>query len=588
MVFSVLAARLVQLQVVRADDFERIGAKQRIRTFDIPAKRGAIFDRSMTPFAVSTEARDIIADPAFVDDPIAGARALAPVLGVSESRLREKLTADGRFVYLARKVPPQVAAAVANLELGFTFTQRATERSYPSDRVAGQVLGFVGLDDEGLAGLEFSWDEVLRGTPGQEIVEQDPAGRPIPHGRHSIREPVPGRGLVLTIDRDIQFMAEQALVRGIARTNARGGVAVVLDPGTGDVLAMANAPTLDPDGFGAASPARRRNRAVTDSYEPGSVNKVITAAAALEAGLVTPATVLTVPDRIKIANRTFRDYQSHPTEKLTYAEALARSSNVATIAVAQQVGAQRLDKMLRRFGFGKPTGVGFPGESPGIHLPLEQWYGTSMGTIPIGQGIAVTPLQIASVYATIANGGVRVAPRLVSGTVEHDGSIAPVEPAARRRVIASFTAAQMRAMLVGVVEDGTGSRAQIPGYVVGGKTGTARVPYADRPGYSNDIVTTFVGIAPADAPRLVVLVSLDNPRPRFASLTAAPVWREITAFALSKLGVVPSVVRPDDASLLQRRAEAPPRPTLSASPSPSLRPRPSTPARTAPKEETPA
>ena len=559
--FVLVAGRLVQLQVVQAEPLEARGAQQRLRTVEIPAKRGAIFDRKMTPLALSTEARDVIADPAFVSDPGAGARLLAPILGLTEAALEERLSRPGRFVYLARKVSPAVADRVEALNLGFVFLRPAMQRSYPADAVAGQVLGFVGTDDVGLAGLEFAYEQTLAGMPGQEILEQDPAGRPIPHGRHSILQPEAGRGIVLTIDRDLQFFAEAALARGVRSTSARGGVAIVLDTKTGDVLAMVNHPALDPESFGRVTPHDRRNRAATDAYEPGSINKVVTAAAALEAGLVTPSTKLTVPDRIKVGGRSFRDFEPHRTEKLTYAEALARSSNVGTIKVAQMVGRDRLFKMLRRFGYGTATGLGFPGESDGILRPLDQWYGTSMGTVPIGQGIAVTPLQMASVYATLANDGVRVQPRLVKAVVERDGRVEPSELGERRPVVSAYTAAQIRAMLVGVVEHGTGSRAKIPGYLVGGKTGTARVPYPDRPGYSRDIITSFVGFAPANDPRVVVFVSLDNPRPRFSALTAAPVFREIMAHTLSSLGVVPSVAALDAGSLIARRAPAPPAPS---------------------------
>lgn len=558
LVFAAVAARLVQLQVVRAQPLEQRGAEQRVRSFQIPARRGALFDRTMMPLAVSTEARDIWANPRFVDDPAAAAALLAPLLRRDAAGLRELLTRDAGFVYLARKVSPAVADRVLALDLPFLGALRATERTYPADRVAGQVLGFVGTDGEGLSGLEVQYEQLLRGTPGEEIVEQDPTGRPIPQGRHSIRQPVPGKGLVLTIDRELQFFAEAALARGVRTTTARSGTAIVMDPASGEVLAMANYPPLDPNRFAAAPDQQRRNRAVTDSYEPGSINKVVTAAAALESGLLAPSTLMQVPDRIHVAGRTFRDFEPHPTQRITYAEALARSSNVGTIKVALQVGAPRLHRMLTAFGLGHPTGVGYPGEASGILLPLQDWYVTSIGTVPIGQGIAVTPLQIASVYATIANGGVRVQPRLVSGVVERDGSLIPMPDVRRTRVVSTYTAARLRGMLVGVVEQGTGARAALPGYLVAGKTGTARVPFRNRPGYSRDIVTSFVGFAPADAPRLVVFVSLDNPRPRMSALTAAPVFREITAYALGKLGVVPTVARPDDGSLLQRRAPLPP------------------------------
>jgi cell division protein FtsI (penicillin-binding protein 3) len=356
-----------------------------------------------------------------------------------------------------------------------------------------------------------------------------------------VKPPVAGKGIVLTLDREIQFMAEEALQRGADATGAVEGIAIVMDTRNGDVLAMANHPPLDVERFEDATPNARRNRAVTDAYEPGSVNKVITAAAAIEAGKATPMEVLTVPGSYRIADKTFHDVTRHGTLRITYTEALARSSNIATMQVAARLGKERLYESLRAFGLGEPTGVRFPGESEGILPEPKDWYATSMGTIPMGQGIGTSPLQMASVFATIANDGVRVRPRLVHGTVGENGRVSesPIAPATR--VVSVDTATQVRAMLIGVVENGTGKRAQLDGYLVAGKTGTARVPLEDARGYSNRVITTFVGFAPADAPRLVTLVALNNPEIKSAGVTAAPVFREIMGPALRAIGARPGV-----------------------------------------------
>lgn len=557
LLFVVVTGRLVQIQVVQAEPLELLGAKQRVRKIELPAKRGAIFDRTMAPLAVSTDARAIYANPRLVENPEGVAALLSPLLDLDEEVLAQRLGRDTPFVYLARAVDPVAAEQVSALELPGVGQVEESRRSYPAGPLAGQILGFVGVDGSGLSGLESKFDSLLRGTAGLQVVEQDRAGRPIPHGRNRLVDPVAGRGVALTIDRDVQYFAETALARGVASTKARSGTAIVLDVRTGDVLAMANWPPLDPNRFEDMEPAHRRNRAVTDSYEPGSVNKVITAAGAIEEGLAGPSTKLTVPDHLRVANKTFTDYEPHKTEKLTYAEALARSSNVGTIKVALKLGRERLYDYLERFGLGRQTGIGFPGESPGILMQPADWWSTSIGTIPIGQGIAVTPLQVASVYATIANDGVRIQPRLVRGVVTEDGSLVEGKRPKPRRIIRSYTAAQLRAMLIGVVEEGTGARAQVPGYLVGGKTGTARVPRTDRRGYSRDIVTTFVGMAPADDPHLVTLVSLDNPRPRMSALTAAPVFKEIMQFSLGALGIRPTVEVPDTVGLEQKRARRP-------------------------------
>lgn len=571
LILLAIASRLVYLQVVQAAPLEDLGESQRIDEIALPAKRGAIYDRDLEPLAVSTDARAVFANPRslratlaeremafdpFVDDM---ASKIAPILGLGEGYVRDQLASDRGFVYLARRVAPQTAERVLDLRLPHIGTEKETRRTYPADDLAGQILGFVNVDNLGLSGMESAYNKLLSGTPGTQIIERDPQGRPIPQGRSQVIEPIPGRGVALTIDRTIQYIAEEALGRGAKAVGADAGTAIVLDARTAEVLAMANWPPLNPNEFGDATSDQRRNRAVTDVYEPGSVNKVITAAAAIEAGIATPATPLVVPDSIEIAGETFSDFAPHPTQELTYAEGLALSSNVATIKVALRLGEERLYRALESFGLGEITGIGFPGESPGILSDVRDWWTSSIGTIPIGQGIAATPLQVASVYQAIANDGVRITPTLVRGIVEPDGSLTPRDEPARAQVVSPFTAAQVRGMLVGVVEHGTGARAQIPGYLVGGKTGTARVPREDRPGYSRRIVTTFVGVAPADDPELVVLVQLDDPKIRFAALTAAPVFREIMQFALASRGVRPTVALADRADLEDRIAPRPAR-----------------------------
>ncbi len=543
-----VAGRLVHLQVVKAEAFEDLGSRQRVRRVELPAKRGTILDRNGVPLAMSIDAAAIYANPQFVTDPAGTADAIGPLLGIEPALIRERLQRPAPFVYLARKVDIEAAGRVLALKLPGIGSLDEIKRVYPAGPLAAQVVGLVGTDNVGLGGLESGWEQLLAGVPGEEILEQDPRGRPIAGGQSKIRRPERGQDLILTIDRDIQFAAEQALARALKETGAHHGTAIVMEPHTGDVLAMANWPPLDPSSFSGAKPEAMRNRAVQDAYEPGSVNKVVTAAAALEAKLADPAEKLRIPDSYRIADKTFRDFQSHPVWRISYAEALARSSNVGTIEVAQRVGKQRLYTMLRRFGLGVKTGIGFPAESAGILLDVDDWYSTSIGTIPIGQGIAVTPLQVSQVYATIANDGVLVPPRLVRATLDREGTA--IERAARehRRVISPFTAAQIRAMLVGVVEEGTGRPARIPGYLIGGKTGTARKPLPDERGYSKDVVTTFVGMVPADSPRFLVTVVLDTPDVHTSAATAAPVFAEIARFVIARLKVPPTLMPPGRAS----------------------------------------
>jgi cell division protein FtsI (penicillin-binding protein 3) len=549
--------RLVQLQVVQASTFEDLGARQRIRRVELPAKRGTIFDRNGVPLAMSVDARAIYANPKAIGDPVATAKAIAPIMGLEPAIVHERLTRDTPFSYVARKLDVAVAERVLALGLPGLGALEETKRVYPAGPLAAQVIGVVGTDNVGLAGLEAGWDKILRGVPGEEILEQDPRGRPIPNGVSKSRLPVRGQDLMLTIDRDIQFATEQALARAVPKTGSTNGTALVMDPATGDILAMANWPALDPASFSSAAPDVMRNRAVQDAYEPGSVNKVVTAAAALENGIVGPASMLTIPNSLRLADKTFHDFESHKTWHITYGEALARSSNIGTIEVAQRVGKSRLDRMLRRFGFGQKTDIGFPGESSGLLLDLDEWYRTSMGTIPIGQGIAVTPLQIARVYATIANDGMSVRPRLVRAVGLREGDPVKTAPVDPKRVISSATAAQVRAMLVGVVEEGTGRNARVPGYLIGGKTGTARKPLLGKRGYSRDVITTFVGMVPADAPRFVAAVVLDAPATHMSAVTAAPAFKEIVQFVLRRMNVPPTVQLPDAATPTTKRTVRP-------------------------------
>jgi cell division protein FtsI (penicillin-binding protein 3) len=352
-----------------------------------------------------------------------------------------------------------------------------------------------------------------------------------------------GSDVVLTIDRQIQAAAERALAAAVERYHALGGSAVVLDVDTGEILAMASVPTLDPARTGEADPYVRRNRVLTDVFEPGSVNKVITAAAALEEGMVTPGQVFTVPDRYQVGDKTFSDAHAHPTEPMTFSEIIGQSSNIGTIQVAEQVGPDLLYEYLRKFGYGAPSGTGFPGESGGLLPAPDTWWDTSLPTISIGQGVAATLLQVASVFETVASGGEWIEPSLVQGTVGPDGQLVDVDEPQRRRVVSQTTAEQINQMLVGVVEgeQGTGRLAAVPGYHVGGKTGTARKPSKTARGYEEGAyIASFAGFGPVEDPALVTAVMLDEPTPIYGGTTAAPVFSEIMSFALRHRRVPPS------------------------------------------------
>lgn len=535
-----IAARVSTLQVREADALEALARDQRVREVTLPATRGSVFDRNGHELAISLDARAIYANPGAIERPSDVARRIAPLLGARPRPMARGLARDVPFVYLARRVDLEAAEKVEALGIPGIGLLEESKRYYPSGTLASQVLGFVGVDDVGLEGIELAYDDVLAGRPGKMVVEQDPEGRPIPQGVRRVRDPVPGESLVLTIDRDLQWHAQRALERAVKQNGAQGGTVVVLDPSTGDVLTMATYPWFDANEYTEAPSDALLNRAVTDVYEPGSVNKVITAAAALEEGAIESGETIEVPGAYRVGDKVFRDVHPHGVQAMTLSDIIAESSNVGTIRIAERLGRDRLATWLTRFGFGRETGIDFPGEAEGILLDRDDWWVTSMGTIPMGQGIAVTPLQMASVYATVANDGIRVRPRLVRGTVGAGGRFAPAPSGRSRRVIGEETARALRDMLVRVVEEGTGDLAKVEGYEVGGKTGTARKPLEDALGYSDEYVASFIGFAPADDPRIVVAAMIDEPDTVYGGVAAAPLFREVARFALADLQVPPT------------------------------------------------
>jgi cell division protein FtsI (penicillin-binding protein 3) len=538
-----VGARMVVLHVRDAPTYEALAAAQRVRRIELPAERGTIYDRSMRELALSLPARAVYADTNLLTDPVDAAERMAPILEMPRHELTSLLLSNDPFVYLARRVDLKDARLIERLELPGIGLLEETKRHYPGGSLAAQVLGFVGLDGSGLEGVELEYEGVLSGAPGSMVIEQDPDGLTIPQGEGGANEPVRGRDVVLTIDTHLQYHAEQALAEAVRHNGAKGGMVIALEPESGDILAMATAPAFDANAFTESSVAVRRNRSVTDVYEPGSVNKVITAAAALEEGVIGLEERLSVPDRYRVSDRWFHDSHAHPTQAMTLTDIIAESSNVGTIMTAERLGKQTLDAYLREFGFGRPTGVGLPGEADGILMPEDEWWGTSMGTIPIGQGIAVTPLQMASVYSTIANDGLRVTPRVIRGTLGEDGELRAAPQPLGTPVVSARTADLVTGMLARAVETGTGQEAQVPGYWAAGKTGTARKPLEGELGYSDQYVASFIGFAPAADPAIVVAAILDEPETVYGGVAAAPLFREVVGFALAHMRV-PTADRP--------------------------------------------
>ncbi len=537
-ILSLFAGRLVQLQGIDAAAYAADATQ--LTTVALQATRGTIRDDKGYPLATSVQAVNITTDQTLVTNPSAEAAQLAPLVGVDAATLTRRLSGTARFAYVAKLVTPATWKKVEALNLAGIFAEKTSKRVYPAGPLAANVIGFVGADGSGLGGLEYQLQNELAGRNGSATFDSA-GGLAIPGAGGSTTPPLPGADVWLTIDRDVQWEAQQAITAAVHSSRALSGTVVVMSPGTGQILALATAPTFDPNNPGAAPAADRGNRALTEAYEPGSTGKVITASALLSNNLITPQTRLTVPNRISRGGQSFKDYFNHGDLKLTYAGTIALSSNIGTIEAADRLGGMtRLYPYLRAFGLGRPLGLDFPGANPGIVPPPSQWSATTGYTMTFGQGYSVNAVQMASVYATIANGGVRVSPSLVKQTVTPDGVVHPAATPARTRVISPSVAAEITEMLEGVVgPGGTGPEARIAGYRVAGKTGTAN-RYDASCGCYRGYTMSFIGFAPADNPQVVVAVTLQNPDGGGGGSLAGPVFRQVMQFTLQTEQVPPT------------------------------------------------
>jgi cell division protein FtsI (penicillin-binding protein 3) len=525
----VATARGTWLAGVRGDDLGDRALAQQVQELKVHTRRGTITDRNGVELAVSEDGLTVFANPFLIKDPPGTARRLAPFLDMPPDELLEKLADRERgFVYLRRKLPPTKADAVEDLEIEGIGTMLEPRRRYPQGALASQVLGVVGTDNYGLAGLEQSYDDELHGRDGRRRIVRDALGKPV--SLIEVERTEPGEDLQLTLDAAIQERVESVLA-GVGETfRPRGATALVLDPRDGEVLAMANWPGVNTEDIGSAPPYVRQNRAVAASYEPGSTFKAFTVAGALEDRLIEPDTPFGLPPEIQVADRTIGESHARGAVTLTVADILAQSSNVGSVMVGLRLGKERFDHHVRSFGFGSKTGIELPGEAPGIVLKPEEYSGSSLGNLPIGQGIAVTPIQMAAGYSAIANGGVLHPPHLVAG-----------ESPEPRRVVSTRTAHQVARMLEGVLgPGGTAQEATVDGYRLAGKTGTAEKPDSQG-GYSKTkFFASFIGFAPARNPRLLVAVMVDEPNGSiYGGEVAAPAFERIVSFALPYLRIPP-------------------------------------------------
>ena len=545
-VLSIFGLRLFQLQALDAPQLAAAAAEKRTRTLILPAQRGEITDRKGAPLAITVDARDITVDQTMVLDPAGTANAIAGITGADVATLLPELSGDRKFNYVLKKITPEQWTKIKELKLPGIFSEKTTKRIYPSNTLASSNIGFIGGEDKGLAGLEYGFEKELAGSQGEVTVEISAGGRPLPSGIASEKKPVPGMGIRLTIDRDLQFVAEQALAARVEYAQADSGTLVAISPKTGKILALANYPTFDSNKPGEAAEGVTVNHALVDAYEPGSTAKVMTMAGLLNEGIASPTTPFTIPPVLKRSGKTFRDHEPHPTLKLTMTGVLAKSSNIGTIQAAELMGAEKFDNYLRKFGVAQATGMQFPGESKGRLPKLEKWSGTSFPTFAFGQGYMVTAVQIASMYATIANDGVRINPSLIEGYVMPNGEYqAAVEPE-RTEVISAAAAKTLREMMETVVSvEGTAPLAAIPGYRVGGKTGTAQVVDPICKCYSRDVIASFIGMAPAEDPEIVVAVAIHHPQNgRYGGMLAGPVFKEVAQYSLQQLNIPPSNGKP--------------------------------------------
>ena len=544
--FALVALRALDLAVLRGPALARLAAMQHHQRIELLPHRGPIVDRSGDPLALSVDVPSIYVRPRELRAAGVDARlpALATALHMPPRALRAKLASSQPFVWLKRQALPREAETVARLELPGVYTVTEGRRFYPHGNLAAHVLGFVGVDSQGLEGLEQRYDRVIRGEPQYLEFDRDARGREMFTGGVGAA-PDQGNRLELTLDAAIQEATERELQSGVAAARAVGGAAVVLDPATGEVLALANVPTYNPNEPGDAADKRWRdrvrNRAITDPYEPGSTFKAVLAAAAIEEHLVTPGELFFCEHgRFQAGGRTIHD--AHPYGWLSFAEVIQFSSNIGATKVGERLGRDRYHRYLRAFGFGNRTGIELPGETPGIMRPVESWSRIDLATLSFGQGVSVTPLQMATAFAAIANGGTLLRPYVVRRIVAPGGDVVlENEPMAVRRVISTRSARTTTELLRRVVEEegGTGTKARLEEFPVAGKTGTAQKVDPTTGGYSSKRIGSFAGFVPADEPRAVILVLIDEPSTSSYGVVAAPVFRAIAAAVLKRLGVEP-------------------------------------------------
>ena len=556
-IFLLFGLRLIEIQAIRANGYVEKVDVELGKTATLLAPRGNIYDINGIELARSISAINIAVDQTVVNDPVAAANIVAPILGMTPTQLLPNITGDRRYVLIAKDVTPakwnEVYEGIekynSNLlkskdgiskRIGGFVPERSYIRDYPSGLLTASLVGIINDQGAGASGIESSLNNLLAGTNGKYAYANG-RGKIIPGSERVSVEAKAGTSIRLTIDRDIQWVAQNAINQAVASARAQSGTVIVMDPKTGAILAQASAPTFDPNNSSSITLDKLRNPAVQDVYEPGSTGKVITVAAAMEEGLITPESVFTIPYKMKVADEYFHDHEKHPTQRLTTTGLLAVSSNTGSIQIGQKLGKDLLYEYLRKFGMGQSTNSKLPGESAGSLLQVKDWSGTSLPTFAFGQGYSLTAMQTTSVFATIANNGVRVSPSILAGVVDESGKYTQAKENASVRVLSEQTSQNMRAMMESVVsKNGTAPTAAIPGYRIAGKTGTAN-RYNTLCGCYSGYTASFVGFAPADAPEFVVSVTIQDPKGmHWGGVLAGPVFKKVMSFVLQSKRVQPT------------------------------------------------
>lgn len=528
--FLAVGGRTFYLQVLNHDQLVKLAERQYNRTVPLVPARGGIYDRTGAPLAVSLEMDSLYAEPRRIKDPHGAATVLAPLLGATQHELFKKLTLDRSFVWLERRLPPDTVRRIKQLQVAGIGFVKESKRFYPNFEVASHVLGFTGIDPEGLEGIELRYDATILGNTGYLVTERDALGRDVALHDAVVKDASPGRSLVLTLDKNIQYLAEKELTKAVLSSGAKAGMAVVAEPATGKVLALANYPTFNPNSFSRYTPFQLRNRSVADSFEPGSTFKIFLMAAAIEEKLVRPQDLVNCENGSYVfGGRAIRD--DHPQGRISVSDVLRYSSNIGSAKIGFKLGDDRLYRYLRAFGFGDKTGIDLPGEVSGGLRPVSRWYGSDLATIAFGQGVSTSAIQLVSAVSAVANGGMLMKPYLVERVIDDAGrELQHIQPQPVRRVISADTAATVTRMMETVVAPGgTGTKAAIEGYRVAGKTGTAQKVDSVSRGYSATKRTaSFIGFVPAEKPQLAILVVIDEPSTSpYGGVVAAPAFREI-------------------------------------------------------------